>query len=461
MENINVILHGKDIIFEKDEWKELLSEDEKVDYKISYKCKLLDKSQNKTTTIGMIKVWCHDDLTRKILLENKDDFERLNDDSEKKYYSIGSDTYYDNLRSFFGDDYKEILRYFNDISFLISELTDNMSYKIIKSKKILIKKLFGKDQKENDCEDNLGEFKVTKCLKPKGNIKYIFKLEKFVNLKELKKIRELKNLKETAYLSKYVYKQESDTDKIDEIISEIHRKENVTYLFDISTDSEKNSKMKRLDSKGKIKLVPWERTIDSLKNIFDWFTEAHTPSIRRIGDIGERLYYPCDMPEQVMFIGKGLEISDLNKKIQNDDKNIENKTKNKIVYDEEYDYRRKNLFYKISLNKNIELRTELNNLRESDKEILVDALRKSVDYTTYKNHIRRFMDGDSKNNDDFIFRGVTENEMLMILKICSFVSRNMFLIILEDISKKTIRIIKNIANAKNFIVLYVKPEDTK
>ncbi|KOY72151.1 hypothetical protein [Apilactobacillus kunkeei] len=457
MENIDVILHGKKLIFEKDDWREYGGKNRDYNRQISYKCKLLDESQDKTTAIGMIKVWCHSDLRKEIdKLENKDDFAKANADPKRTYYTMGSDTYYDNLRSFFGDDYKEILRYFNDLSFLISELRDNISYKIIKHKKPLIKNFFEESQKEAPSNDDSDEFELSKCLKPKGKISYkMLKSEGLDDLKALKKLEELKkikDIKETSYLSKHIYVTEDKSkEEIDYALSEMHRKENVTYLFSQSKNYENK---KRMDSKKGLYRINADRSSDILKNFFDLFTKAETPSIRRVGDIGKQLYYPCDMPEQVMFINDDKKINEKIKTAYDDKPSKENE----IVYDDEYDYRRKNLLYKIKLNRDVELEDEFNNLREFDKEILTDSFRKVFDYRIYKRCLCKLIEVDTKQIKNC---SLDKDEMLMILKICSFISRNMFLIILKDISEDTLRIIENIAKLKNFIILYVKNDSEK
>lgn len=62
-----MILHGKDIVFEKDDWWDVSEKNKEDNCQISYKCKLVDKIQSEKTIIGMIKVWCHDDLNKNVV----------------------------------------------------------------------------------------------------------------------------------------------------------------------------------------------------------------------------------------------------------------------------------------------------------------------------------------------------------------------------------------------------------
>lgn len=517
-----MILHGKDIVFEKDDWWDVSEKNKEDNCQISYKCKLVDKIQSEKTIIGMIKVWCHDDLNKNVVLKNKDDFQKMHDDNDHAYYSIGSDTYYDNLRSFFGNDYKEILRYFNDISLIMDEVNEsclynnrNYFYKSDTSKLLEEKtKAELKDIKKKSSDEELSliknfsknlekiyedeksiinsyssdEINMFKYLMNDENIidKAITLQEEFDNLNEIRDFlyekKELnysiftlhlkmhsfleklndedlyyKELEETSYFSKIIYDEKNNSDKTNNIIMKMHRKDNVTYVFNQMKNREKNKIKEIMDSNDGLYQINACRTNETLISFFDLFTEAHTPSIRRTSDIGKPLYYPCDMPEQVMYIGEKIDSCKFNAEIQKRKNSTVNSKDNKIVYDGEYDYRRKNLFNEIKFNENNGLKNELNKMRESDRKILIDSLKKTIRYKSYKCFLNDFFENIGKEIDKSIFFDVvSKKEMLFILKVCSFVSRNMFLIIFNDISSTALKIITNIAQKKNFICLYVK-----
>ncbi|KOY77131.1 hypothetical protein RZ71_10410 [Apilactobacillus kunkeei] len=549
MENINVILHGKDIIFEKDEWKELLSEDEKLDYKISYKCKLYDDVQNKTKTIGMLKVWSNESLKGRetIDLKSKDDFKNKNGDN--CYYSIGSDTYYDNLRTIFGDDYKEVLRYFNDISLLIYErieLEQKLSKKAVEEKKLNEEKISRALEEIN--KNTLLEFEDIKKYKNSSNIPFVKSLCKDIVkclesedellkdygshddkiyymrknediytkeltiegiLFDLDKLRGMfsdkakisRNLNHFSYQG-YFYSQDEDSyedpddepseenkidDKKNEIgrsyfenivkklesiekkefnntVKEMHKKKNVTYQFNIAS----NNYTEYMNSRKGLYVLPSKAERNEMYELCYLFIKPSSPSIRRVGDIGKPLYYACDSPEQVMIIDGELNLNTLNEKIEEKSRDKERKEKNNTVYDNEYDYKKQNLFKKINLKQNPNVKNDLEHLRTTDKDVLVKSLKDSMDYESYKKHLKFIM---KKENEEVVESNIEKNkdkekdcetndinidetEISMILRICFLVSRNMFLIINERVSKECLEVIKNIMIEKNSICLY-------
>lgn len=556
MEKIDVILHGKDIIFEEDEWREFVSQNEEDDYKISYKCKLKDKSQNKITTIGMIKVWSKKYLEEgeKIDLNDKNDFKR----NKLDYYSIGSDTYYDNLKTIFGDDYKEILRYFNDISFIISEnekddLKDFINRKlseiedkeqeITRNELKSIEKYYNDKSIENSIDNFSKDIKEilkneNKLLKTDGTIdekiNYIrehesildkeYKLENIaLDLKKIEKCfsekikisRELNSLFfKTDYYENYEYNQKMesffddpsnylssddlkekednhDKDAIDsyfdniaveqesltkghesftkeefnDVIKGIHTKNNVTYQFNDSFNDE-TSKINSNDGFYKVNLKTMEKEKNenneenekenALIKLCCLFVRTNAPSIRRIGDIGKPLYYACDSPNQVMVIDDGdLELNNLNNYL-NDKVTEENGLKNKnTLYDLEYEYKKRNLFKKISLEQEVNIESGFGHLRNDDKDILINSLKESMDYDSLKKQLRSFEKNKDKDNLKKNSLTIDEQEMFMILKICSLVSRNMFLIISKVVSDKCLEVIKNIMKQKHSICIYI------
>lgn len=424
MKDIDVLLHGKKLRFTNDEWVDIEpnikgQKNDNNKFEVSYKCKLFNKSYEYIKDIGMIKIWSnkneikYNDLGLEEVVKNDDniefieDFRNANGQENVNYYSFGTDTYYENLKTLFTnpDDYKAMLYSLNDISLLMNSEKDDEE----------------KDEKEKNEEEQIKS-----------------------------------DIRKTLFFKKIIFKGALlNKCDVNEYVRKAYIKENITYLYKeignfISTVW--------LDSNEGIYNLKMKPTNSTVEKIIRLFTDYSKNSVLRGNYLDKGLFYSCDMPEQIIVFGNDIDIKDISAKVIEESHEREDKTKY-FLHGIDYEFKRRNLLKQINLGESnyIDIKDEIEHLKRDDYFILIDALRDQLDYCDFKAIINTL---NPKGNTDYWERvkSIDKEKLRRILKLTASISRNKILIIANSMDEVSLKIIDKISKDKHFIAIYMNED---
>lgn len=400
IEDVDIALHGKDIIFIKDDWEDwgFGNVNDKKIFQISYKCFLTDENESKP--IGMVKIWNDsqingDEKTIHIDDEIKsiDDLKKIKREEKYRYFSLGTSTYYENLKSIVSDqeDYEIVLSFFNDISLLFDNNVDD------------------DDEKEN-----------------------------------------INEIKETPYFSMVIDRRAQKQGKDStEYVREKYKKDNVTYTY--------RYKKKRLliDSDHGIYKLKVKQDNEPIGKLIDLFLENSSPTIVRGNELESGLYTIYDLPGQILVIGDNVEINSTINKDKEEQKDTENTDED---YKDYYHGKKEGLIKKLDINPD-EIKSKINDLNTSELNEALVALNDNLEYNDFKSLFNYLKDPDIVKRLQLPKDFIGGKNLMMILQICSMLSRNQVLIIANQIVDDIYPILNEIIKDKHAICIYLNERE--